>query len=300
MRTACRVRSDGVTLLEFVVVLAILVILIGLLLTGVQFARQAAYRVRCTNNVRQLSLALHLYHDTDTHFPPGMVGRRQAVHRYMSWGTHLLPHLEQSARWDEAVRAYAANPGFSWPRPHPGLSMMNPAFTCPLDGRTEVAQPYLKLHVGLSSYLGVSGADQFTPTGILYADSRTRLADVIDGASSTLIIGERPPSPNFQYGWWYAGIGQSRTGSADGVLGVSEINQNYNFPTFLGCPRGPYAYRPGNPNSLCSTFHFWSLHPGGANFAFADGSVRFLRYEVAPLMPALATRAGGEVTSPPD
>jgi prepilin-type processing-associated H-X9-DG protein len=83
-------------------------------------------------------------------------------------------------------------------------------------------------------------------------------------------------------------------------MGVSEINQGENGPTFRGCPRGPYAYRAGNPKSLCSTFHFWSLHAGGANFAFADGSVRFLRYEAAPVMPALATRAGDDVATLPD
>lgn len=300
MRTTVRVRPAGFTLIEVVVVLAIVVIFVGLLLTGVQSARQAAARASCANNVRQLTLALHLYHDSSDRFPPGMVGRRKMANRYMSWGTQVLPYIEQTPRWDESIRAYATNPAFFMPPIHPGLSSPNKAFACPLDGRVTVAQPYMHFTVALSSYLGVSGANQFAPTGVLYADSGTRLTDITDGTSSTLLIGERPPSPNFEFGWWYAGVGQNETGSADGVLGVAEFNQNEGRPTYRGCPRGPYTYRPGNPNSLCSTFHFWSLHANGGNFAFADGSVRFLAYSADTVLPALATRAGGEIAMIPD
>ena len=66
------------------------------------------------------------------------------------------------------------------------------------------------------------------------------------------------------------------------------------------CPRGPYHFTAGDPNDTCDAFHFWSFHSGGAHFLFCDGSVRFLAYSADPIMPALATRAGGEAVTVPD
>src|SRR5262249_51159207 len=125
-----------------------------------------------------------------------------------------------------------------------------------------------------------------------------RLADIHDGISNTLLAGERPPSADHNLGWWYAGWGQNRDGSAESVLGVNEMN-TYSW-TQGRCPPGPYEFQPGAVNNMCDAFHFWSLHSGGANFVLCDGSVHFLTYSAAPVMPALATRAGGEVVTIPD
>ncbi|HZU36839.1 MAG TPA: DUF1559 domain-containing protein, partial [Gemmataceae bacterium] len=141
----------------------------------------------------------------------------------------------------------------------------------------------------LSSYLGNEGTDQFSEDGVLYLDSRVKMVDIIDGTSNTLLVGERPPSPDLRFGWWYAANGQNSCGSLDTVLGAQELNFTYS-----SCPFGPVPYGPGRLNNPCDTFHFWSLHPGGANFAFADGSVHFLSYGSADILEALATRAGGE------
>jgi prepilin-type processing-associated H-X9-DG protein len=81
------------------------------------------------------------------------------------------------------------------------------------------------------------------------------------------------------------------------VLGVEEHNYTFRAPT---CPKGPYLFGPGSLDNQCDMFHFWSLHNGGANFLFADGSVRFLPYSTVSLMPALASRAGGEPIQLPD
>ena len=81
------------------------------------------------------------------------------------------------------------------------------------------------------------------------------------------------------------------------ILGVRERNFSADYKS---CPPGPYKFAHGEPKNPCDTFHFWSLHPGGANFAFADGSVRFLSYAADSVMSALSTRAGGEVVAVPE
>jgi prepilin-type processing-associated H-X9-DG protein len=149
-----------------------------------------------------------------------------------------------------------------------------------------------------TDYLGVSGKNYSTRDGVLFQDSHVCFGDITDGTSNTLLVGERPPSADFQYGWWYAGIGQAFTGSADMILGVQESNL---LPVTPGsCGPGVYQYGPGQSNNQCDMFHFWSLHPGGANFLLVDGSVHFLPYSARPIMPALASRAGGEVPTWPD
>ena len=122
---------------------------------------------------------------------------------------------------------------------------------------------------------------------------------IADGTSNTLMLGERPPSADFQFGWWYTGVGQRGTGSADLILGVREANLQ---PIVSGstCGPGNYPFKPSRFDDACGMFHYWSLHIGGANFAFADGSVHFLRYASNDILPALASRAGGEEVVLPD
>ena len=115
--------------------------------------------------------------------------------------------------------------------------------------------------MALTSYLGVSGTDLTTLDGILFRDSSVRIADITDGASNTLLAGERPPSTDFQFGWWYAGAGQHCTGSAEMLLGVYEQNVQ---PVTAGYCRAVTRLAPGNLGNQCDMFHFWSLHSGGA------------------------------------
>jgi prepilin-type processing-associated H-X9-DG protein len=282
------------------VVIAIIAVLISLLVPAVQKVRASAARAQCSNNLHQIGLATFQFNDTNKVFPVGMrYQRNKDPYRYMSWLTQLLPHLDQGPLWLTTQQAYQQSLSPFKDPPHVGLSTVMPVFVCPVDWRAGEVQIARRnnYRVALTSYLGVSGKDLTTLDGILFRDSNIRLGDITDGTSNTLLAGERPPSTDFQFGWWYAGAGQRFTGSTEMLLGVFE--QNVQRVTAGSCAPGSYPFAPGDVNNQCDMFHFWSLHPGGAHFLFADGSVRFLSYSAAPIMPALASRAGGETVELP-
>jgi len=283
----------SLTLLEVLVVIAIIGVLIGLLMPAVQRVRDAAMRTHCTNNLRQIGLALQQYHDTQGSLPPGM-SYHDGTDRYpfMSWHTRILPFLEQQALWANAQQAYAQDRSFYDNPPHTNRTVVVSLFCCPADPRSlSIEQLKDGQRVTFTDYLGVEGTNQFRQNGVLFLDSVIRLTDIKDGTSNTLCVGERPPSADGILGWWYAGEGQSKDGSADMVLGVQELNMGTFAPN---CPLGPYSFGPGRPKNQCDAFHFWSMHIGGAHFLLADGSVHFLSYSAASIMPALSTRSGGE------
>jgi prepilin-type processing-associated H-X9-DG protein len=217
---------------------------------------------------------------------------------HVTWMTRLLPYLEQEALWKEAVAAFAQNKFFETSPHFAILGQVIPVFTCPADPRTSEIVSVLDFAVAPTAYQGIEGTNQFEHDGVLYLDSKVRFTDVIDGTSNTLMVGERPPSADGLIGWWYAGWGQEKDGSADSVLGVNELNK-YSLTRGI-CPPGPYEFSPGKVDNQCDVFHYWSLHRGGANFLMVDGSVHFIGYNAAPLMPALATRNGREGVSLPD
>jgi prepilin-type N-terminal cleavage/methylation domain-containing protein/prepilin-type processing-associated H-X9-DG protein len=287
----------GFTLLELLVVIAIMAIMLGLLVAAVQRVRASAARLKCLNNLKQIGLALHAYHGSHGRLPPGVSNANGEPYPFMSWNARLLPFLEQEGLWKLTTVAYAQQPFFLANPPHVGLATLMPVYLCPSDGRIQQIGGIKGLMRAYTSYLGVEGTDQFSEDGVLYLNSTVRLTDISDGTSNTLMVGERPPSADGVLGWWYAGHGQAKDGSAEMVLGAREQLASGYFP---GCISGPKDFGPGRLDNQCDALHFWSLHPGGANFLFADGSARFLTYSVNPLMPALATRADGEVFTMPD
>ena len=289
-------HRQGLSLIEVLVVIAIFGILAGLVAAGVQSARAAAARLQCATNLRQIGVALHHYHDSQRTLPSGMSYKnRTDAYLYMSWHTRLLPYIEQKGLWEGAQKAYASmrEPFFNNP-PHP-LDAVVPLYTCPADGRSFLSA---KLRIGLTSYLGVQGTSQVRKNGVLFVDSRVRFGEVTDGLSNTLFVGERPPSGDENWGYWYAGWGAAKDGTADMVLGVRSLN--FGMLESI-CPAGPYQFGPGKVANNCDALHFWSLHTGnGAHFQFGDGAVRFLGYSANSILPALATRAGRETVSVPD
>jgi prepilin-type processing-associated H-X9-DG protein/prepilin-type N-terminal cleavage/methylation domain-containing protein len=299
-------RQAGFTLIELLVIVAIIAVLIGILLPGVQKVREAANRIQCVNNLKQIGVALHGYHDVNQTFPHAYDARalfkdpsRTPVDPQntgfiltKSWSTLILPYLEQESLDRVGYDIYHLR--------------HLPLYICPSDPRATASYPGDQGYgpQALTDYLAVTGTVTFVGRpdtglprpkcdGVIYESSRTRLTDITDGASNTVLVGERPPSPDLFWGWWTWGAFDSSLGVRNTypVYGTSESK-----PVILCVKLFPENYRP-NDSNCCDTHHFWSTHPGGGNWLFADGSVKFLPYQSNAILPALATRSGGEIVN---
>jgi prepilin-type processing-associated H-X9-DG protein len=299
-------RKLAFTLVELLAVFAIIGILVAMLLPAVQMVRESGRRTVCSNNVRQLALGLMNFESSHGQLPIGLrsfelgsgSGSAANQHCGMTWITRILPFIEQNAMWENAVEDYRYSPiPF---RSHRGMQTVLNSVSCPCD---PVAGELQWTHggrlVACTNYLGVNGTNYRTRDGVFTYDEPIRLAEIGNGQSTTLLIGERPPSPDFWYGWWYA-TGQGSISTGDVTLGMAELNPSKSggSSTYLeACPPGPYSYIAGN-NEQCDTLHFWSWHSGGANFALADGSVRLISSSLSTeTLNALAARAGGETVA---
>lgn len=283
--------------MELLVAIGVIGILLGILVPAVQKVRAAANQASCQNKIKQLALALNLFHDANNFLPPGHRSQKNTMGiPFTGWTLSVLPFAEQEAMYNQALQDYLSNKPPLVFTSHSPFSKVMQLFVCPNDDRITVPQISLRTRnlAAFTSYLGVSGKDYKAKDGILFQDSQLHMLAITDGTSNTLAIGERPPSTDFQFGWWYAGSGQQGSGSGDLILGVLE--QNIQPPLWQGpnCKPGSYPFQPGNLADQCSMFHYWSLHSGGSNFAFADGAVRFLTYSSQAVLLALSTRNGNE------
>jgi len=300
-------RYRGFTLVELLVVIAIIGILIALLLPAVQAAREAARRMSCTNNLKQIGLALHMHHDTQKKLPPGWstidpLTRQPDPDGHPGWGwaAYILPFMEQKNVADQLL-------DFELPITDPangrGRVTVIPTFRCPSDVGPETFELHEGHHHGhtagsagaasgqdhhdafpvelaTGNYIAVFGTvdlheacehDDCRGDGTFYRNSQTRFRDMLDGLSQTLMVGER--SSQIAPSTW-VGVVPGGEHAPGRVVGVAT------YP----------------PNSREDHFHnFSSRHPQGTNFLLADGSVHMVPETIEePVYHALCTRDGGE------
>ncbi len=292
-----RTSRFGLTLVELLVVFGIIGILISMLMPAVQAARAAARRMVCQNRLHQLTLACSNLGSINGSLPIGhesQTGKRA----FQTWRVKLLPHLEEVEMFNKIETAYLQQPiPVGEGSTHRFFSVPVFHFACPEDSRVLAPQISRSFVVALSDFVGVCGTDFVKGDGPLLVDKTVAFRDIHDGLSNTIVIAERPPSPDMYFGWWYAGRVSELCGAKDSLVGSAEMQ--FESPDVIGgiCPQGPYKFQHSNLRDFCGTFHYWSLHSGGANFGFADGSVRFIGYEGFEPVKSFSTCSEGEVAN---
>jgi len=321
-------KRRGFTLIELLVVIAIIAILIALLLPAVQQAREAARRSACTNNLKQLALGMHNYHDAFNQFPPGWImpsftncssgaPAADAAYRYVnripSWGLYLLPYIDQAPMYnlqnfngvtlacDPGMLSYISTNGVlrDGPTVANGLAKPLAVHSCPSDTQYNRG-PTAERGFGRGSYVGCRGnlnvggqaSSQLRGPGVFFANSNIGVRDVTDGTSNTIAIGE---TSDLQ---WTEIDGPQISGGHWAGYGIGKTDDMVVRSTNTTRPINRSSPAPGCASPTCpnDSDGFGSMHEGGAFFAFCDGRVRFLSENMnITVYTRLGDRADGNV-----
>ncbi|MFL5330626.1 MAG: DUF1559 domain-containing protein [Gemmataceae bacterium] len=345
-----REQRKAFTLIELLVVIAIIAILIGLLLPAVQKVREASYRSKCQNNLKQMGLALMNFHDSEGVFPPGIGAlhdqnwqaprtslsdipasrttrggsppQSNPAMRVCSWHTWILPYMEFQGLFDKMPQTTSSGSQAPDNAPFWKASTVPDAFHCPSEPRYDHTNGFNEAYP-TADYAGIVGSSFYDQNntmacdGILYWRSAVRVTDIMDGTSTTAMVAERPPDPVQTWGWWHTTT--SHPGSQyiyDPLVGTATLQGSPygsdQTTANLTCayPTAPNYYaiykKPGPPASssasasntgailfnYCDFNRIYSAHPGGAQWVFADGSVKFIPWEAYKVVRALGTRNG--------
>lgn len=308
-----RATKRGFTLIELLVVIAIIAVLVAILLPAVQQAREAARAAQCRNNLKQLGIGFHNYHETYNQFPNGSHPNGAGSGYNMGWVPKLFPYIDQGNRYLK-MQQWSADPiSMLGPwrfdtAPHYGRDPVwgpVPTLACPASmlgtGSPDIKSYAWNAGQGALHYRACSGRVEdianpdatmsthvYSNSGVMYAHSNTRIDDIKDGSSNTILLGETSSSTGWndttKTGWggiqpWVWGIYWYTT-SDRLTVDAKTIQFPINF-------RGPSFTHNMTP--------YTSYHDGGANFLLCDGGVRFLgQYMDLDLLKSLGTRAKGE------
>lgn len=268
-------KIRGFTLIELLVVIAIIAILIALLLPAVQQAREAARRTQCQNNLAQLGLALLNYEHMHEVLPPGVVNpdgpiRSAPVGYHMGWMVQLLPHIEQT----QAFRQVDFSKSIYAEENAEVRAMVVSAYSCPSSPSPPIRDVVEEgnilggefpndAQIALTTYAACHNSTEdpidVNNTGVMFLNSAIRYEDIMDGSSHTIFVGEKFIDPD-DLGW--------ASGTRSSLRNTSSLNNDLAFN-----PTPPGDIVVGDPTAVGG---FGSFHAGGAQFAFGDGSVRFL------------------------
>ena len=317
MRRPRRLAKSGFTLVELLVVIAIIGILVALLLPAVQSAREAARRMQCQNNLKQIGLALHNYHTAHKSFPVGMKDRIQEDFTRQCWMHYLLPYVEAQNLYDRfKPHMDVGQTALLWP----GRETVVSTFMCPSDSANPKTTNGNTNQGFFGNYVLCWGSQEMGQAGtgtkmdgLFYPQSKTRIADIRDGTSNTVMGAELIIVPNANGdtsacasgGYDYRGA--YFNAMHGGALFTTLNPPNTTVPDHLWnrCSNHqPGAAAPTAPCSGCGTsytqVHARSYHAGGIDLLLADGSVRFLTESVDRVVfQEMGTRAGGEITQLP-
>jgi prepilin-type N-terminal cleavage/methylation domain-containing protein/prepilin-type processing-associated H-X9-DG protein len=284
----------GFTLIELLVVIAIIAVLIALLLPAVQSAREAARRAQCCNNLMQMGLALQSYESAHEVLPPGVVNLTGPVLDQpkgygFGWLTQVLPYFEMK----NAYNHFNLKIGLYEPQNSTTRTNLVRSFLCPSDGGASRDSN----RIAMSNYAGVHhdveapiAADNH---GVLFLNSAVSYEDVTDGTSMTLFVGEKL-NDGLDLGW-ASGTRASLRNTGLNVNRMPATSKKGASNPAMGLS-GDEAATLAKLGTAEFVGGFGSRHPGGSNFVFGDGSVRFLKSSVSPkVYQHLANRADGEV-----
>ncbi len=288
--------ARGFTLIELLVVIAIIAVLIALLLPAVQQAREAARRAQCKNNLKQVGLALHNYHEIANGFPAGWIGVNATGQPFVDggngwgWAARILPQIDQGPLYNKL--------NFSLPVTDASNATIRtttlPAYRCPSDigdlvwtitdsGGTALSQLASANYVGSFGTSDVDACDgqaapfRCTGEGLFFHNSFVRLAEITDGTSNTFMAGEHKSDPTLDWHSTWVGVIPGGDDAFVRIVGTAD-------------------HTPNHPSNHIDDYS--SHHVGGAHFLMGDGAVRFVSTNISgTVFTGLATRAGGEVIS---
>ena len=289
-------RRSGFTLIELLVVMAIIAVLIALLLPAVQAAREAARRCQCVNNLVQLGIAIQNYESSHEMLPPGVVNPTGPISNtpsgyHMSWMTQILPFIEQK----NAFKKINFNAGVYDPSNGTVRRHVIGGFSCPSENFSAGSNK-----PGTSSYAAchndVEAPIDAGNKGVFFLNSHIRYDDITDGTAFTIFISEKPRDSG-ELGWM--------SGTRGTLRNMGHAVNAANFAGILNAPgeddeeddaERPKPVATGDSNPSLQVGGFGSKHPGGANFAFGDGSVKFIRAGISSkVLRLLGNRADGEL-----